>query len=101
MVEQNNNDMDKKKKTVICPNRVYEEISVAVPIEVQAYADVKDIVLKCKGHRIIKEVDRRRHRCKLTIVQEVSLAIPIDCITEVEVKHEQVDYDIHDGHDDE
>jgi len=86
---------DKRKKCLKCPARVCEDISVAVPVEVHAHTDVKDIVLVCKGHRIVKDNDRGRHRSRFTIVQEISLQIPVECVAEVEVRDERVEYELH------
>ena len=91
-----NGELDNKKKVIVCPSRTYEEISIAVPVEVHAHANVGEIVLRCRGHRIIKDCDRGRKKNRYTIVQEVSVLVPIECVTEVEVKDERVDYDVHD-----
>jgi hypothetical protein len=94
--EQNNShnhdEKDKRKKTK-CSTETCEKISIALPAEISAHADVKDIVLKCTDKRVVKE--HKKNSMKLEIVQEMFAKIPIDFVAEVEVKDEKVDFDTH------
>ncbi|MCL2202495.1 MAG: hypothetical protein FWB88_00950 [Defluviitaleaceae bacterium] len=87
---QENHD---KKKSIVCKTKTCENISFTVPVEVRAHADVRDIDLKCKGFYVIKDEGKHSKVSKFEIVQEVSAQIPIDFVTEVEVRDEFVDFD--------
>lgn len=90
-----NNVQDKHKKSVACSTKTCEDITMAVPVEVRAHADVGNIVLKCKGNRIAKETEKPKNVSKFEIIQEISAQIPIEFVAEVEVKDERVNFDVH------
>jgi len=100
-----NEDQDKpntenNRRKVVCRTETCESIMATVPIEVRAHTDIGNITLKCK-RKHIKETGRQKgaeetkHIHKFEIVQEVFARIPIDFITEVAVKEEKVDFDVH------
>ncbi|MCL2225636.1 MAG: hypothetical protein FWB96_11780 [Defluviitaleaceae bacterium] len=82
-----------KHKKIVCHTETCEKITIAVPAEVSAHADIKAISLECEDKRVIKE--RKRNSMKFEIVQEIFAKIPIDFVAEVEVKNETVDFDTH------
>jgi len=88
------------KKVVTCPTLTCDDITLSVPVEVNARADVGTIVLKCNGSRIIvqdpkaKEPEKPKDKSRFEIVQDVHAKIPIHFVTEVIVKDERVDFDI-------
>jgi len=87
---------DKNKKLIVCPTKTCEDIKISVPVEVRTNTEIGNITLKCGGHHIIKKQDKPQSVSKFEIVQEISAEIPINFITEVEVKDEHVDFDVHD-----
>ena len=89
-----NNEQGKRKKHIVCPTKTCEDIKIFVPVEVRAHANVGDIALKCKGHHIVKKQEKPQYVSKFEIVQDISAQIPVEFITEVEVKDERVDFDI-------
>lgn len=86
-------EQDKHRKFIICPSNTNEDITVSVPVEIRAFAEVDEIVLKCKGHHIEKESDEHAVS-KFKIVQKIHAHIPIKCFVECEVKDESVDFDV-------
>jgi len=88
-------DKDKNKKLIVCPTKTCEDIKVSVPVEVRTNTQIGDIILKCNGSHILKKQDKLPSVSKFEIVQEISAEIPINFITEVEVKDEHVDFDVH------
>jgi len=92
--EHNNpHNHDEKRKKAKCSTETCEKISIAVPGEISAHANVKDAVLKCTDKRVVKE--HKKNSMKFEIVQEMFAKIPIDFVAEVEVKDETVDFDTH------
>ena len=88
------NTHDKHKKQILCPTKTCEDITISVPVEVHARAQIGDIILKCKGQHINPH-GKPQMTSKFDIVHDISLGIPIDFITDVEVKNERVDFDLH------
>ena len=88
-------DQGKPDLQVTCPVSIREDITITVPVEVHAHADVKNIKLECKGHHIDKESKVPKNVSKFEVVQEISAQIPIEFVTKVEVKEERVDFKLH------
>jgi len=80
-----------------CPVDVYEDISISVPVRIDADADVGDIEIKCNGHEIIREKSGRCHRHhnsrKFIIKQNMQVTIPIAFLAECNVGRSTVDFD--------
>jgi len=93
--DQENQDKHDKPDKIVCPAKVCEDITVTVPVEVRAHADIGNIVLKCMGTQIVKEHEKPKNINKFKIVQKMFTQMPVDFITEVEVKDERVDFDLH------
>ena len=91
--EGNNDNLNNRKK-VVCHTGICENIKTAVPIEVRTHTDIGNITLRCNGTHI-KEIKKLKHTYKFEVVQEVFARIPIDFITEVIIKDEKVDFDVH------
>jgi len=92
---QGNSEQDKYKKIIACSTKTCEDITMAIPVEVLARADVGNIVLKCKENRIVKEGEKPENVSKFEIIQEISAQIPIEFIAKVEVRDERVNFDVH------
>ena len=90
-----NNDHDRRREHVECPSEVCSNINLAVPVEIRTHTDVGNIVLECRGYRIVGDHSRPRKVSRFEIIQEVFAKIPIEFITEVEVERERVDIDVH------
>jgi len=88
------NEHDKRKKAIKCSTKACDDIIFSVPVEIRTQTDIKEITLKCMGSHIIKKHDNPGNINKFEIVQEVSAQIPIDFITEVEIKDDRVDFDV-------
>jgi len=86
---------DKHKKEIICPTKTCEDITVTVPVEVQAHAFVGDIVLKCKEHQIIKRHEKLQHVSKFEVMHKMFVQLPIDFVTKIEVADSRVDFDVY------
>ena len=86
---------DKHRKTIVCPTKTCEDIEVSVPVEVHAHANVGEIELKCMGRHVVEERKKPHDVLKFKIVQKTFAKIPIDFVTEVEVREEHVDFDMH------
>jgi len=82
-------------KKIKCQTETCEKVTLTVPVEISAHADVKNVSLKFGDKRIIKEYDKPKKTLKLEVVQEIFAKIPIDFIAEVEIKDEKVDFDTH------
>ena len=82
-----------KHEKVICHTETCENITIAVPVEVSAHADIGNIVLKCMGSRII-ERDKPKKVMKFEIVQDIFAKIPIEFIAEVKLDDECVDFEL-------
>ena len=96
------NDKEKEMhhKSIMCPVQINEDISISVPVEICAHADVDQIELECLGHHIEHhmehhvEYDDKRHKCKkFKIVQKVHVKIPVKYYVECDVRDEHVDFD--------
>ena len=84
-------------KSIACHNKTCEDITLSVPVEVRARADVKDVTLKCGDHHIHHqdEHDEASKTHSFEITKKISAQIPIDFIAEVEIKDERVDFDVY------
>ena len=85
---------NKRKKQIVCPANVCEDVTITLPIETNAHVDIGDIELKCKERLITKEHDKHKNKITAHVIQKVSLKIPIKFITEVDVRDEQVDFKV-------
>jgi len=88
-------NQSKSERQIVCPANVCEDITITVPVEVHAHADVKNIKLECKGHHIDKCHKTPKNVSKFEVVQEISAQIPIEFVARVEVKDERVDFRLH------
>jgi len=86
---------DKHKKQIICPTKTCEDITVTVPVEVQAHANVGDIILKCKDHHIIKKPEKLQHVSKFEVVHEMFVQLPIDFVTKIDVADNRVNFNVY------
>jgi len=91
------NKPDHANKSLTCPTKVCEDITLSVPVEVRAHADIKGITLKCDKHHIrqLNQYDKATKTHKFEITKKISAQIPIDFIAEVEIKDERVSFDVH------
>ena len=85
-------EQERNRKYIVCPTNTCEDIAVSVPVEIRAHADVGDIVLRCMGHHIESDSDRRSCN-RFKIVQKVHACIPVKYCVECEVHDEYVDFD--------
>ncbi|MCL2376230.1 MAG: hypothetical protein FWC76_02425 [Defluviitaleaceae bacterium] len=83
------------ERIVVCTTNTCQDIALAVPIEIRAHAYIGNILLKCKGHRIVKEADKPQGVARFEIVQDIFAQIPIDFVAEIEAKDQRVYFDVH------
>ena len=95
--ENNHTNQNCHNKSIVCPSKICEEITLSVPVEVRARADVKNIILRCGEHHIHTKRghEKQPQTHKFEITKRISAQIPIDFIAEVEVRDESVDFDVH------
>jgi len=94
----NPNNQDKTAKPeniIVCSTKVCEDITMAVPVEVRTHTDVGNVVLKCMESKVIKEQEKVKNVSKFEIVQKVFTQIPINFVTEVEVKNDRADFHVY------
>ena len=91
-------------KKACCPVKVYEDVSVSVPVKIQAHADVGNIEIHCRGHEIIRDIGKSHHRhhdsSNFTIKQKIQVVIPVKFLTECNIGKSHVGFDSLDPCDD-
>ena len=88
----NQNHPSKPDPQATCPVNIHEDITITVPIEVHAHADIKNIRLKCKGHYINEGSGTPKNISKFEVVQKMSVQIPIEFVAKVEIEDERVEF---------
>ena len=94
-------EKQKHKKFIFdgcCPVDICEDIAVRVPVEVCAHSEVRDVEFKCTGHTIEKSHRHSHsHGCnKFTVVQNMSIRIPLRFKAVCDVGEGHVDFDVRD-----
>lgn len=85
-------DRSRKHKKV-CTVNTSEEITITTPVEIHAYANSRNVELKCNGYEIIKEHRCRPNVSKFKIRQKIHACIPVEFVVECEVGEGQTDFD--------
>jgi len=80
------------KKHLSCPTQIHQDITIDLPVEVSANANVGKIQLGCKSRKIVENSKKVKHVSKFDVVQEISAKIPVEFVAEVEVKDERVEF---------
>ena len=86
------NKTNNHKKHIICPTQICQDIKIDLPVEVSANANVGDIQLHCKSRKIVEDSKTLKHVSKFNVLQEISAKIPVQFVTEVDVKDERVEF---------
>ena len=89
---------EKHKKYVFegCPIDICEDITLSVPVSINAHSEVCEVKFECAGHTI-EEVscDENSGYTRFNVVQKINVRIPLKFKAECDVKEADVDFCLH------